>query len=67
MLVLTRRIGETVVIDGGIRITVVAAQGNKIRLGIAAPADVRIDRQEVHQRRAEFGMDEIAEGEATCV
>ena len=51
MLVLTRRIGEQIVIDKNIRITVVAVQGNKVRLGIAAPPDVLVDRQEVSQRR----------------
>jgi carbon storage regulator len=54
MLVLTRRLGETVVIDGGIQITVVAVQGNKVRLGISAPPSVQVDREEIHQRRAEF-------------
>lgn len=54
MLVLTRRLGETVVIDGGIQVTIVAVQGNKVRLGITAPDSVRVDRQEVHARRAEF-------------
>jgi carbon storage regulator len=54
MLVLTRRLGETVVIDGGIQVTIVAAQGDKIRLGIVAPPSVRVDRKEVHDRRAEF-------------
>lgn len=52
MLVLTRRLGESVVIEGGIRITVVAVQGNKVRLGITAPDAVRVDRQEVHDRVA---------------
>ena len=51
MLVLTRRIGEQIVIDKNIRITVVAVLGNKVRLGIAAPPDVLVDRQEVSQRR----------------
>lgn len=54
MLVLTRRIGETIVIDGNIRVTVVAVQGDRIRLGIAAPASVPVHRQEVHDRRSEF-------------
>jgi carbon storage regulator len=53
MLVLTRRIGETVVIDGDIRVTVVAVQGGRIRLGIAAPSGVIVDREEVHERRTE--------------
>jgi carbon storage regulator len=51
MLVLTRRLGETVVIEGGIRITLVAVQGNKVRLGISAPPSVHVDREEIHQLR----------------
>ena len=54
MLVLTRSVGEKIVIDGNIQVTVVAVNGNKVRIGIEAPAYVRVDRQEVHQRRAEF-------------
>jgi carbon storage regulator len=54
MLVLSRRVGETVVIDGGIRVTVVEMHGNKVRLGIEAPPAVRVDREEVHRRLAEF-------------
>jgi len=50
MLVLTRKMNESIVIDGGIRITVVHIKGNKVRLGIAAPDDIRVDRQEVAQR-----------------
>ncbi len=52
MLVLTRKINEEIVIDGDIRVTVVSVQGDKVRLGIAAPPSVRIDRQEVHLRRS---------------
>ncbi|HYV37097.1 MAG TPA: carbon storage regulator CsrA [Gemmataceae bacterium] len=51
MLVLTRRCGEEIVIGGNIHITVVAIQGNKVRLGITAPRSVSVDRQEVHERR----------------
>ena len=54
MLVLTRRVGEEIVIDGGIRITVGAVQGEKVRIGVTAPPDVRVDRAEVHLRRSEF-------------
>jgi carbon storage regulator len=54
MLVLTRRIGETIVIDGNILVTVVAVQGDRIRLGVAAPASVTVHRQEVHERCVEF-------------
>jgi carbon storage regulator len=61
MLVLTRNVGEKIIIDGNIQVTVVAIKGNKVRLGIEAPDHVRVDRQEVHQRRAEF-----AEPEKVC-
>ena len=51
MLVLTRRVGEQVVINDDVIVTVVAVQGEKVRLGITAPASIRVDRQEVHERR----------------
>jgi carbon storage regulator len=54
MLVLSRKLGERIVIDDHIVVTVVSVQGDKVRVGITAPPDVRVDRQEVHRRRAEF-------------
>jgi carbon storage regulator len=54
MLVLTRRIGETIVIDGDIRVTIVSVKGDKVRLGVTAPEMVRVDREEVHRRRNEL-------------
>ncbi len=54
MLVLTRSVGETIVIDGNIRVTVMGVQGDRVRVGIDAPENVRVDRQEVHQRRTEY-------------
>jgi carbon storage regulator len=51
MLVLTRRIGEEIVIAGNIYINVVTIQGNKVRLSIDAPDSVSIDRREIHERR----------------
>ncbi|MBM3996274.1 MAG: carbon storage regulator [Planctomycetes bacterium] len=54
MLVLTRRVGEEIVIDGNIRVVVVAVKGDRIRLGITAPPSVPVDRKEVHDRRSEF-------------
>ena len=55
MLVLTRRIGEKLVIDGVISVTVVAIRGDKVRLGINAPLSVCVDRSEVHERRRAIG------------
>ena len=54
MLVLSRKVGERVVIGGGITVTVVSVQGNKVRLGIEAPPQVPVDREEIRALRAEF-------------
>jgi carbon storage regulator CsrA len=51
MLVLTRRPGEQIVIDGNIRLTVISVKGDRIRLGIDAPPSVVVDREEIHERR----------------
>jgi carbon storage regulator len=51
MLVLTRRPGEQIVIDGNIRLTVVSVKGDRIRIGIEAPPTVLVDREEIHARR----------------
>jgi carbon storage regulator len=51
MLVLSRRLGEEIVIDGHIRIVVVEVRGIRVRLGICAPPLVSVDRKEVHERR----------------
>jgi carbon storage regulator len=65
MLVLTRRPGEQIVIGNGIRLTVVSVGPGRVKLGIEAPADVRIDRQEVHakiqQEQAESSADVLAQ------
>lgn len=49
MLVLSRKMGESIVIDEKIVITVVEIRGDKVRLGIEAPRDVPIHRQEIYQ------------------
>ena len=50
MLLLTRRVGESIVIDGGITITVDRLRGRGVRLGIQAPPGVRILRSELLER-----------------
>jgi carbon storage regulator len=54
MLVLTRKVGEKLLIDGGIEVVIVAVDRNKVRIGISAPPDVRVDREEIHRARMEF-------------
>lgn len=55
MLVLTRRVGDEVVIGDNIHVTVLEIHGNKIRLGITTPDNVGVLRGEVFERLAESG------------
>jgi carbon storage regulator len=48
MLILSRKSGETVVIDGRIRVKVIRVEGDVVKIGIDAPADISIHRQEVY-------------------
>ena len=50
MLILTRRIGETIRINDDISVTVLSVQGQQVKLGIAAPADVAVHREEIYER-----------------
>ena len=51
MLVLTRRIDEALIIDGNITITILDIKGRQARIGIDAPKDISIDREEIHERK----------------
>ena len=51
MLVLTRKVGEEIVIGDNIHLAVVAIKGDKVRIGINAPKEVVVDRQEIHEKR----------------
>ena len=50
MLILTRRIGETVIVGDNIKITVLGVKGHQIRLGIDAPKDVSVHREEIYNK-----------------
>jgi carbon storage regulator len=60
MLVLTRKIGEEIIIDGRIRLTVTGIKGDRVRIGIEAPLEVRVDREEVHRRLSEFAEPDLS-------
>jgi carbon storage regulator len=51
MLVITRRVGESIIIANDIDVKVLSAKGAQIRLGIKAPLSVLVDREEIHQRK----------------
>ena len=51
MLILTRRAGEALVIGDDIEVTVMAVNGTQVRLGVKAPRNVAVDRQEIAERK----------------
>ncbi len=55
MLILTRKIGQSIKIGDSISVTVVSLRGEQVRLGIDAPKDIPVDREEVAERRAVRG------------
>lgn len=50
MLILTRRVGETLMIGDEVTITVLGVKGNQVRIGVNAPRDVAVHREEIYNR-----------------
>ncbi len=64
MLILTRRAGETVMIGSDVTITVLGVKGNQVRIGINAPKDVAVHREEIFERiQSEKSSEEVDDGE----
>ncbi len=60
MLILTRRVGETLMIGEDISVTVLGVKGNQVRIGINAPQDVAVHREEIFERIQRENMDPAA-------
>lgn len=63
MLVLSRRLGETLIIGDDVKITVLGISGNQVRVGIDAPKDVTVHREEVYKRIQTEQPDQIIENQ----
>jgi carbon storage regulator len=50
MLILTRRVGETIMIGDNVTVTVLGVKGHQIRIGVNAPSDVSVHREEIYRR-----------------
>jgi carbon storage regulator len=68
MLILTRRVGETVMIGNEVTVTVLGVKGNQVRIGVNAPKDVAVHREEIYERiRREEDGEAAARGPAAKV
>jgi carbon storage regulator len=63
MLILTRRVGETVMIGNDVTVTVLGVKGNQVRIGINAPKNVAVHREEIFERIKREQQGEPPQGE----
>lgn len=64
MLILSRRLNESIVIDGRITVKIVRVDGEVVKLGIAAPLDVPVHRQEIYEEIQKNNQEALTQGRA---
>ncbi len=63
MLILTRRVGETLMVGDDVTVTVLGVKGNQVRIGVNAPRDVSVHREEIYERIQKEKADAQQSGE----
>jgi carbon storage regulator len=60
MLILTRRVGESLMIGDNVNVTVLGIRGNQVRIGVDAPKDVAVHREEIYERIQQEKTDDVS-------